>query len=86
MTEPLAAYDVSKYKGVSFLAKVGEGSTTALRFKIPTSTPTPLEASARSATTTSGSTSPLRRSGRATPSCSPISSKATVGAAPTPPR
>ena len=35
MTDPVGMYDASKYKGVSFLAKVGEGSTTALRFKIP---------------------------------------------------
>lgn len=28
-------YDVSKYKGVSFLAKAGEGSTTSMRFKMP---------------------------------------------------
>jgi hypothetical protein len=35
MTEPAAPYDVSKYKGVSFLAKAGQGSTTAVRFKIP---------------------------------------------------
>ena len=35
MTEPMKPYDISKYKGVSFLAKVGEGSTTSMRFKIP---------------------------------------------------
>ena len=35
MTEPAGGYDVSKYKGVSFLAKAGEGSAIAVRFKIP---------------------------------------------------
>jgi endoglucanase len=35
LSEPTGPYDASKYKGVSFLAKAGEGSTTSVRFKIP---------------------------------------------------
>ena len=33
--DPKGAYNASAYKGISFWAKVGEGSTTKVRLKVP---------------------------------------------------